>query len=155
MKSRSSKLQVSSSKEIPISKFQNGLYPDLQASQAFILNDDETSKPPFSLEERLALFGESIVRFCKRIPRGPENDRLISQLVGAGTSVGANYCEANESVSKKDFRCSISRCKKEVKEAKFFLRMIVASEPRLSDDARKLYREATELQRILAAMYNK
>jgi len=131
------------------------VYPDLQASQAFVLSDDESAKPPFSLEERSALLGESIVRFCKRIPRAPENNRLISQLVGAGTSVGANYCEANESVSKKDFRCSIGRCKKEVKETKFFLRMIVASEPQSTDDARKLYREATELQRILAAMYNK
>jgi len=120
-----------------------------------MLNEEEGPRPPFDLEERSALFGESIVRFCKRIPRAPENDRLISQLVGAGTSVGANYCEANESVSKKDFRCSIGRCKKEIKETKFFLRMVVASEPRLSEDARKLYREATELQRILAAMYNK
>ena len=154
MRTRTSKLQTPSSKEAPSSKLQNGLYPELH-SRAFMLNEEEGPRPPFDLEERSALFGESIVRFCKRIPRAPENDRLISQLVGAGTSVGANYCEANESVSKKDFRCSIGRCKKEIKETKFFLRMVVASEPRLSEDARKLYREATELQRILAAMYNK
>ena len=51
--------------------------------------------------ERTAIFGEAIVRFAKKIPHSPENVRLISQLVGAGTSIGANYCEADDSVSGK------------------------------------------------------
>lgn len=102
--------------------------------------------------ERAAAFGELIVRFSKKIPRGPANDRLINQLVGAGTSIGANYCEANEAVSKKDFNYTVSRCVKEAKETKFFLRMIIASEPRLADEARPLYREAHELLCIFGAM---
>ena len=110
---------------------------------------------PFDLEERTAVFGENIVRFAKRIQRNPANDRLINQIVGAATSVGANFCEANDCVSKKDFRNSVKRCIKEAKETRFFLRMIVASEPSLTDDARTLYREATELIRILAAMWRK
>ena len=85
----------------------------------------------------------------------PTNDRLINQIVGAGTSVGANFCEANDCVSKKDFRNTVKRCIKESKETRFFLRMIVASEPTLAAEARKLYREATELTRILATMYRK
>ena len=92
------------------------------------------------------------------MPRGvdfPENNRLIDQLVGAGTSIGANYCEANEGVSKKDFRHPISRCVKEAKETRFFLRMIAASEPKLADEARDLYREANELVRIFASIYRK
>ena len=101
------------------------------------------------------MFGEAIVRFTKRIPRDPTNNRLIDQLVGAGTSVGANYCEANEAVSKKDFRYIISHCIKEAKETRFFLRMVAASEPSLSEEARKLYREATELLRIFASMRKK
>ena len=109
----------------------------------------------FDLEERTAQFGEGIIRFVKKIPRNAENNRLIGQLVGCGTSVGANYCEANEGVSKKDFKFTIGRCVKEAKETKFFLRMIAASEPQFADEARKLYREAKELHLIFASMYRK
>ena len=100
-------------------------------------NGKETSKHPFNLEERTARFGEAIVRFSKKIPRDPTNNRLIDQVVGCGTSIGGNYCEANEGVSKKDFRNMISRCVKESKETKFFLRMLAASEPQLADEARE------------------
>ena len=77
------------------------------------LNKNTNDRHPFDLEERTAAFGEKIVRFSKTIPRHPTNDRLIDQLVGCGTSVGGNYCEANEGVSRKDFRHPISRCVKE------------------------------------------
>jgi len=110
---------------------------------------------PFDLEERTAVFGEKIVRFSKKIPRDPTNYRLIDQLVGAGTSVGANYCEGNDSVSQKDFRYTIKRCLKEAKETRFFLRMVAASEPELATEARSLFREASELARIFASMYRK
>ncbi|MGI9088760.1 MAG: four helix bundle protein [Chthoniobacterales bacterium] len=110
---------------------------------------------PFDLEERTATFAEAIVRFARRIPRDPVNNRLIDQLVGCGTSVGANYCEANEGVSKKDFRNTIGRCVKEAKETKYFLRLIAAAEPKLADEARGLYREAKELHLIFAAIYRK
>jgi four helix bundle protein len=95
------------------------------------------------------------VRFCKRIPRDPTNNRLIGQLAGCGTSVGANYCEANERVSKKDFRNVIGRCVKEAKETRYFLRLIAAAEPKLADEARSLYREAKELHLIFAAIFRK
>ena len=107
----------------------------------------------FDLEERTSRFGEAVIRFLKKVPRGPNNDRLIDQLTGCSTSVGANYCEANEGVSKKDFRHIVGRCVKEAKETKFFLRMIAASEPNLADEARTLYREAKELHLIFASMY--
>ena len=116
---------------------------------------NEGGRHPFDFEERTSIFGEKIVRFAKQIPRGPVNDRLINQVVGAGTSIGANFCEANDCVSKKDFRNCAKRCIKEAKETRHFLRMIVASEPSLAEEARTLYREATELIRILAAMCRK
>ena len=75
---------------------------------------------PFDLEERTAKFGEAVIRFCHKLPRLPGNDRIIGQLVGCGTSVGANYCEADEAVSKKEFAVKIGTCKKQAKEAKFF-----------------------------------
>lgn len=124
-----------------------------------LLNDAPTEngalKHPFDLEERTAAFGERIVRFSKKVPRDPTNNRLIDQLVGCGTSIGANYCEANEGVSKRDFRNSIGRGVKEAKETKHFLRMIAASEPKLAAEARDLYREAKELHLIFAAIYRK
>jgi four helix bundle protein len=116
-------------------------------------NGNGETRHPFDLEERTAVFGEAIVAFAKKIPRGPGNDRLIGQLVGCGTSVGANYCEANEGVSKKDFRHTIGRCVKEAKETKYFLRLIAAAKPRLAEEARSLYREAKELHLIFASMF--
>jgi four helix bundle protein len=117
--------------------------------------DDGAPKHPFDLEERIAQFGEAIVQFCKKIPRDPTNDRLIGQLAGCGTGVGANYCEANEGVSKKDFHCTIGRCVKEAKETRYFLRLIASSEPKLASEARVLYREAKELHLIFAAIFRK
>jgi four helix bundle protein len=112
--------------------------------------------PPADLMERTAQFGESIIRFAKRVPRGPdhpENNRLIDQLVGAGTSVGANYCEADDAVSGKDFKNKIGICRKESKETMFFLRMIASSENSLADESRKLWREAKELNLIFGSIW--
>jgi four helix bundle protein len=133
-------------------------YPE-STPEALLLNDGPSGEAkklhPFDLEKRTAIFGEAIVRFSKQIPRNPTNNRLIDQLVGAGTSVGANYCEATESLSKKDFRCSINRCLKEAKEAKFFLQMLAASECGLVEKARQLYREGNELHMIFASIFRK
>jgi hypothetical protein len=65
--------------------------------------NEEAPAMVYDLEERTARFGETIIRFANRIPHSPVNNRLIDQLVGAGTSVGANYCEADDGVSKPDF----------------------------------------------------
>lgn len=164
---RNFKSQVPRSKKSPNPKLQESRatgsaspwMSDALQEGTLVLRDapsqNSDGRPPFDLEERTALFGENIVKFSKRIPRDPANNRLIDQLVGCGTSVGANYCEANEGVSKKDFRHSISRCVKEAKETKYFLRMVVASESQLAEDARKLYLEANELLRIFVSMRNK
>jgi len=58
----------------------------------------------YDLEERTAKFGEDIIIFCKKVPRNLITNPLITQLVKAGTSVGANYCEADDAESKKDFK---------------------------------------------------
>ena len=108
---------------------------------------------PYDLEERTAKFGEAIVIFARSIPRGPVTLPLISQMVRAGTSVGANYCEADEAGSKKEFRHRISICKKEARETKHWLRMIVAAVPDLRPQAIPLWKEAKELQLIFAAIF--
>lgn len=107
----------------------------------------------FDLEERTARFGEATIRFLKTIPRGPATNRLIDQLVGAATSVGANYCEADDAVSKRDFRNKIGTCRKESRESKFFLRMIATAVPEQRSAARELWREAHELNLIFATIF--
>ena len=151
-----SKLQRSAKKQVSVGNDTDVEYPEFE-EHSWRVEEDGVSAPrhPFDLEERTAVFGENIIRFLKKVPRGPHNDRLIDQLTGCGTSVGANYCEANEGVSKKDFRNIIGRCKKEAKESKFFLRMIATSQPELADEARILYREAKELHLIFASIYRK
>jgi four helix bundle protein len=140
---RSSKSQAPSSKEAPSSKLQYGRSRALGESRdslsswgyetgtngEAVLRDapiTESEQHPFDFEERTARFGEAMVRFSKRIPHSPTNNRLIDQLVGAATSIGANYCEANESATAKDFRYIITRCLKEAKETRHFLRMVLA-----------------------------
>ncbi|OGH39616.1 MAG: four helix bundle protein [Candidatus Levybacteria bacterium RIFCSPLOWO2_01_FULL_37_26] len=109
----------------------------------------------YDLEERTAKFGEDVIRFCKKIPRGPVTDPLITQLVKCGTSVGANYCEADDAESKQDFRHKIGICKKESREAKHFVRMIVVAVPELKEEATKLWQEAKELNLIFNSIYKK
>ena len=109
----------------------------------------------YDLEERTAKFGENVIRFCKKVPRGPITDPLINQLIKCGTSVGANYCEADDAESKLDFRHKIGICKKESRESKHFIRMIVIAVPELKEDARKLWQEAKELNLIFNSIYKK
>ena len=116
---------------------------------------DEPSQRPYDLGERTARFGEDIIKFALKISRSPVNDRLINQLVGAGTSIGANYSEADDSVSKKDFKNRIGTCRKESKETKYWLRMIAVAEPTMKVEARLLWQEAKELNLIFGAIWRK
>jgi four helix bundle protein len=83
------------------------------------------SMSKYDLEERTAKLGEEIIKFVRKITENYITRPLISQLVRAGTSVGANYCEADDAESKKDFKHKIGICKKESRETKHWLRMIV------------------------------
>lgn len=129
-------------------------YPEVEP-EGFELREGSDGKPhlPFDLEERTAKFAESVILFCKKIPRGPGNDRIIDQLVGCSTSVGANYCEADEAVSKKEFINKIGTCKKEAKETKFFLRMAATAVPELRVEARVLWSEARQLHLIFSKIF--
>ncbi len=125
----------------------------------FIPGDEELvlrdEGPPlvYDLEERTARFGETIILFAKKIPWSPVNNRLIDQIVGAGTSVGANYCEADDGVSRPDFKHRIGTCRKEARETKFFLRMVAVAEPSLKPEAREIWREAHSLHRIFSRIW--
>ena len=106
----------------------------------------------YDLEERTARFGEEIIKFAKKIPKNSVTLPLIPQLVKAGTSIGANYCEADDAESKPDFKHKLGICKKEARETKHWLRMIVVAVPELKEEARKLWQEAKELNLIFNAI---
>lgn len=116
---------------------------------------NKTNERKYDLEERTARLAEDIIRFCKKIPRSPINDPLINQLVRCGTSIGANYSEADDAESKLDFKHKIGICKKEARETKHFIRMIVIAVPELKEEARRLWQEAKELNLIFNTIYNK
>jgi four helix bundle protein len=107
----------------------------------------------FDLHERTALFGEAIIAFGESLPVNVVTRHMITQMVNSGTSVGANYAEANEGVSKKDFRNKIGICKKEASETKYWLRMMASAAPALKETARPLWQEAKELHLIFAKIF--
>jgi four helix bundle protein len=96
-----------------------------------IVREEPSDKPVYDLEERTARFGEAVIDFARTIPPDAVTNRIISQLVGAATSVGANYVEADDAVSKKEFIKNIGTCRKEARETKHFLRMAVRAVPGL------------------------
>ncbi|MFA6255150.1 MAG: four helix bundle protein [Patescibacteria group bacterium] len=102
----------------------------------------------FDLEERTAKFGGDIIEFCKLLTENTITRPLISQVVRSGTSIGANYMEANGGSSKKDFKNKIFYCKKECQETKHWLRMIAKACPNNLKDCQKLWQEAQELTLI-------
>lgn len=126
-------------------------YPEVQCDACELREGDENRPPAprnYDLLERTAKFGEAVIRFAKKIPQNPVNNRLIDQLVGCGTSVGANYWEADDAVSMKDFRNRIGTCRKEAKESKFFIRVVATAVEILKPEARPLWQEAKELHLI-------
>ena len=107
----------------------------------------------FDLSERTARFGESIIGFSLGIERNAVTRPLISQLVRSATSIGANYGEADEAGSRKEFRYRISLCKREARETKHWLRMLVSAVPSTRESARAFWKEADELTRIFASIH--
>jgi four helix bundle protein len=109
----------------------------------------------YDLADRTTNFGKSVVSFCLKVPKNAITTPLLTQLVRSGTSVGANYAEADDAVSKKEFRNKIGTCKKEARETKYWLEMIVTADPNSKAEARKLWQEAKELHLIFAAIWRK
>jgi four helix bundle protein len=115
--------------------------------------EEPDEKRVYDLEERTARFGEAIIDFAKTIPQSAVTHRIIGQLIGAATSVGANYVEADDAVSKKEFLKNIGTCRKEARETKHFLRMAVRAVPELKPEARTLWMEAKELHLIFSKIW--
>lgn len=110
------------------------------------------SKKIYDLGERGSKFGEEIIDFAKTLQKNEINRPLISQIVRSGTSMGANYMEADCAESKKDFQHKIAICKKESKETLHWIRMIAHANSDKKDGCRKLYKECHELLLIFSAI---
>jgi four helix bundle protein len=115
-----------------------------------------TSTKSFDLEDRTFALAQRVRAFVKQLPRTISNYEDVKQLVRSSGSVGANYIEANESLSKKDFKHRIRICRKEVKETRYWLRLVDSREDTAVEKARtSLIGECLELLKIFSAIIKK
>jgi len=132
-----SKSEIRNSKQIPMTKIRN-------------------SKQYYDLEERTLTFARNVRAFVKKLHKTIANIEDGKQLVKASGSVGGNYIEANEALSKKDFVMRIKICRKEAKESRYWLRLVdTQNEPEQDRQRKKLEKESTELMNIFGAILRK
>ena len=106
------------------------------------------------LEKRTKQFAVQIIKLAGKLPNNEAGNVVKYQMVKAGTSVGANYREANRSVSKADFRNKISICMKEASENQYWLEVAVEAEMLPGIDVKPVYEECSELLAIFTASYS-
>ena len=109
----------------------------------------------YDLEERTLKFAKEVIKFVKILPRTIANIEIIKQLIRASGSVGANYIEANEALSKKDFIMRVKICRKEAKESRYWLKLIEVNGEDAEKQRQLLVQEATELMKIFGAILEK
>jgi len=112
------------------------------------------NKPIYDLEERTFQFARNVRIWVKSLPKTVSNLEDSKQLIRASGSVGANYIETNESISKKDFNFRVKICRKEAKESTYWLRLILETNDNLSEiqTCNNLLQESIELKKILSAI---
>jgi four helix bundle protein len=109
----------------------------------------------YDLEERTYKFAKSVIGLTNLVKKSIPNTEVIKQLVRSSGSVGANYIEANEALSKKDFAMRIKICRKESKDSVYWLKLIDISEDGIDKERQVLINEATELMKIFGAIVEK
>jgi len=110
------------------------------------------SQKKYDLDERTLAFGKRIIHLAKSLPKNQINSNLISQIMRSGTSVGANYREANETSTKKDFLYRTRICRKEAKETLYWLNLINEANPTFIKRTKLLLQETSELLKIFASI---
>ncbi len=109
----------------------------------------------YDLEERTTEFAKEVIKLCKKLGRGPINDRLVNQITGSSGSIGANYREANDALGKKDFQFRMRIARKESKETIHWLALIKEANNHFTNEISILEAECKELRNILSAIINK
>lgn len=130
--------------------------PKLQASnlKQIQMTKNQNSKR-YDLEERTLKFAKEVIAFVKTIPKTTANVEIVKQVIRSSSSVGANYIEANESLSKKDFVMRIKICRKEAKESIFWFKLIETKTPESERKRKELIEEATQLVKIFSSIVEK
>ena len=114
------------------------------------------SKQKYDLEERTFQFAKRVRQYVKKLPKTIANIEDSKQLVRSSGSTGANYIEANESLSKKDFLMRVKICRKEAKESAYFLRLIYeTNSPEFEKEGIELQDEAVQLKKIFSSITEK
>jgi len=110
----------------------------------------------YDLEERTALFAERVRNFCLKLPKNVANAEYITQLIRSGSSPGANYIEANESIGDKDFKMKIKTCRRETKESSYWLQLVITDNSKEMEDERNYLRqEAKEFILVFTTILKK
>ncbi len=109
----------------------------------------------YDLESRTETFAKAVIEICQKLPKNTINIELVSQVVRSAGSVGANYIEANEALSKKDFANRIKICRKEAKESRYWLNLMISANSGFTNEAKPLIQESTELMNIFGAILRK
>jgi len=126
------KHQISNSKKIPSTNVQNS--------------------KQYDLEDRTLEFSKGLIGLVKALPKNDINFILGKQAIRSGTSIGANYREANETETKKDFLFRLRTSRKEAKETVYWLNLIIEANPQLKEEIQPVLQESTELLKILATI---
>ena len=119
------------------------------------MEDKSQKRRPFDLEQRTLSFAKDVIRLCKQLPQNVINREIVGQLVRSSGSVGANYREANDALSKKDFNYRIKIVRKEAKETCYWLELLLEANPEHRSDIDRLFNESVELKKIFSAIVNK
>jgi four helix bundle protein len=118
--------------------------------------NQQNSKPVYDLEERTFQFAKSVRLLVKKLPLTVANQEDIRQLIKSSGSTGANYIEANEALSKKDFLMRVKISRKEAKESAYWLRLIMeTNDQKYFSETELLYKESLELKKIFSAIIEK
>ncbi len=116
---------------------------------------ENVNSKPYDLADRTFLFTTQVVAFTKTLPRTISNVEFVKQLIRSAGSVGANYIEANEALSKKDFTMRIKICRKESKESHYWLRLLEGNGAEFDLGRDALAKETIELMKIFNAIIEK
>jgi len=117
--------------------------------------EKEKNSRKFDLDERTFKFAYDVIGFVKKLPRTIANNENVKQLVRSAGSIGANYIEASEALSQKDFTMHIKICRKEAKESRYWLQLLDMGNSDISDQRDSLIQEVTELMKIFGAIIEK
>ena len=107
------------------------------------------------LEERTRKFAVRIIRLSATLPNTPESIVIRNQITKSGTSIGANYREANRSRSRADFKNKIKICESEASETQYWLEVIVETGWLSWDKVKSEYEECSELLAIFSSIGKK